>query len=549
MLRNYYKGTKRFYNTIKYLKFKQIAWRFWYKIYKAHKIELHNLSTKWRSNIWVKPAERQQSLINAQTFFLLGEFGIIDEIGWDGPERSKLWRYNQHYFDDLNAEKSVERISWHESIISKWIDENSVGVGSGWEPYPTSLRIVNWIKFALSGGRLGALAQNNLAVQARWLSRHIEWHILGNHLMANAKALYFSGLFFNGPEAESWRRNGLEIILNELDEQILTDGGHFELSPMYHVLAVEDFLDILNVARVYDCSADVVKIEKVLPSMLEWLKLMSHPDEKISFFNDSAMNIAPENSQIFDYAERLGILFCRNSDNSILSESGYFRLENSHAVVIGDIGRIGPDYLPSHAHADTLSFEFSLFGERLIVNSGTSEYGVGTERLRQRGTFAHSTLSINGVNSSDVWSGFRVGSRARPGIVEFQISHKQAMVEGSHDGYRFEAGSPIHRRKWLLESKCLKIVDTVLGHGSYSIDVIFRLHPDISVQRRDDNSMILTLKCGRIAVFEYQRGMDVDVEATTWHPSFGLVQQSALMRCTTRGSGTININYNFTWED
>ena len=244
--------------------------------------------------------------------------------------------------------------------------------------------------------------------------------------MSNAKALYFCGLFFNGSEAESWRRNGLAIILNELEEQILTDGGHFELSPMYHALAVEDFLDIVNVTRVYGRSADVVKIEKVLPSMLIWLKFMSHPDEKISFFNDSATNIAPENSQIFDYAERLGLQFCQKSDNIILPDSGYFRLENSKAVVIGDVGRIGPDYLPSHAHADTLSFEFSLFGQRLIVNSGTSEYGFGTERLRQRGTFAHSTLSINGVNSSDVWSGFRVGSRARQALLspKFHINRQ-----------------------------------------------------------------------------------------------------------------------------
>ena len=120
----------------------------------------------------------------------------------------------------------------------------------------------------------------------------------------------------------------------------------------------------------------------------------------------------PENSQIFDYAERLGFQFCQKSDNIILKT--VVQIENSKAVVIGDVGPI--DLLFRSTHADTLSFEFSLFGQRLIVNSGT-EYGFGTERLRQRGTFAHSTLSINGVNSSDVWSGFRVGSRARPGLV------------------------------------------------------------------------------------------------------------------------------------
>ena len=66
------------------------------------------------------------------------------------------------------------------------------------------------------------------------------------------------------------------------------------------------------------------------------------------------------------------------------------------AVAIGDIGNVGPDYIPGHAHADTLSFEMSVFDMRFIVNSGTSVYGLGAERLRQRGTAAHSTVVIDG---------------------------------------------------------------------------------------------------------------------------------------------------------
>ena len=38
----------------------------------------------------------------------------------------------------------------------------------------------------------------------------------------------------------------------ELPEQILADGGHFELSPMYHALVLEDLLDLVNIARRYD---------------------------------------------------------------------------------------------------------------------------------------------------------------------------------------------------------------------------------------------------------------------------------------------------------
>ena len=44
-------------------------------------------------------------------------------------------------------------------------------------------------------------------------------------------------------------------------------------------------------------------------------------------------------------------------------------------MVIFDLAQIGPDYLPSHGHADTLSFELSVYGKRVFVNSGTSMYG------------------------------------------------------------------------------------------------------------------------------------------------------------------------------
>ena len=73
----------------------------------------------------------------------------LNEVGWDGHSREKLWRYNQHYFDDLNSQDGYERKSWHADLIEKWIVENPPLVGTGWESYPTSLRIVNWIKWNL----------------------------------------------------------------------------------------------------------------------------------------------------------------------------------------------------------------------------------------------------------------------------------------------------------------------------------------------------------------------------------------------------------------
>ena len=119
----------------------------------------------------------------------------------------------------------------------------------------------------------------------------------------------------------------------------------------------------------------------------------------------------------------MGIFSEINNDKfKYFKDSGYFRFTNNNFFLIGDIGKIGPNYLPGHSHADTLSFEMSINKERVIVNSGTSIYGNNDERLKQRGTSSHSTLSINNKNSSEVWSSFRTGRRAFPQDIKLRYS-------------------------------------------------------------------------------------------------------------------------------
>ena len=182
--------------------------------------------------------------------------------------------------------------------------------------------------------------------------------------------------------------------------------------------------------------------------MLRWLDAMTHPDDHISFFNDATFGVAPENCQLRDYVTRLGIDKKAEQATGLLhlSESGFARMTRNEAVVLCDIGRIGPDYLPGHAHADTLSFELSLAGERVIVNSGISEYGLSSERIRQRGTAAHSTVVVAEADSSEVWSGFRVGQRARVDAIEILETLESFIVGARHHGYTRLPKGPHHSR-------------------------------------------------------------------------------------------------------
>ena len=199
-------------HTIRYLKLRQIFFRFWYYITIPSINKNFAPNLRLIKNKLCLPVIKKKSLLNKDTFIFLNKSEKLSKIGWNKGDQSvsKLWRYNLHYFDDLNAAGSSRRNMWHNELLKSWIDENKLGKGVGWEPYPTSLRIVNWIKWHLLGSKLSDIQKNSLALQAQWLSKRIEWHILGNHLFSNAKALVFSGLFFSNKETEIWLKKRIK---------------------------------------------------------------------------------------------------------------------------------------------------------------------------------------------------------------------------------------------------------------------------------------------------------------------------------------------------
>jgi uncharacterized heparinase superfamily protein len=480
------------------------------------------------------PARRKPSLLDSETFSFLNEAGRLSQLGWDGIQREKLWRYNQHYFDDLNAADNELRSDWNLRLVLSWINENPAGQGTGWEPYPTSLRIVNWVKWMAAGMSLPEECLQSLAIQTRWLTGRIEWHILGNHLFANAKALVFAGLCFDGAEARNWLNVGLGIIAKELPEQVLPDGGNFERSPMYHSIFLEDLLDLVNIAEMYPGAIEEKNVDQwraYSSMMLKWLEGACHPDGEIVFFNDAAFGIAPSPAEIRSYATRLKITTDKIAGSSEIVaikhfvNSGYIRLEAINAVAFLDVAPIGPDYLPGHAHADTLSFELSLFGERIIVNSGTSQYGSGGVRLEERGTAAHSTVEVNGENSSEVWSGFRVARRGYPQGLLIDQTEEGVIVTCAHNGYERLPSRLIHKRSWQLSPGKLVVRDQLVGTFETAI-ARFHVHPDVQISATNSNTYSLCLPISGQNVQIIIWSGKASIEESFFAPEFGIRLES-----------------------
>lgn len=523
----------RYWHTLRHLKPVQFYGRLWFRLYRPRVDSLAAApALRLAQGFWQAPVARVPSMLGLWHFrFLNHEHSLPAQGGWNDAGQDKLWLYNLHYFDDLNARDADQRAVWHQALLRRWLLENPPTYGNGWEPYPTSLRIVNWVKWLLAGNTAPVGMAESLATQVRWLTQRLEWHLLGNHLFANAKALVFAGLFFAGPEAASWLATSRKIIARELPEQVLVDGGNFERSPMYHAIFLEDVLDMLNAADCWPGPVPAVQLahwREVATRMLDWLAGMTHPDGQIALFNDAAFGIAPTLEDLCSYARRLNVPSAiaseaRQSKPRLLhfAESGYVRLEQDQAVALLDVAPIGPDYLPGHAHADTLSFELSVLGQRVVVNGGTSCYGLGPERLRQRQTAAHSTVEVAGESSSEVWSGFRVARRARPFDLQLATREGAATVACSHDGYMRLAGAPVHRREWLMDAGCLRVTDTVLG-GTQAAVARYIIHPDVQMTAAGVNTWQLKLPSGDCLRVVVPAGT-ARTEPARYAPEFGVV--------------------------
>ncbi len=491
-------------------------------------------------------------MTQSRRFVFLNRTGDLDQDGWDGPGQDKLWRYNQHYFDDLNAIGATSRLDWHRALVANWIAQNPPVAGTGWESYPTSLRIVNWIKWSLQHGVSEHDFLDSLAMQARWLARRLETHLLGNHLFVNAKALVFAGAFFSGDEAASWRRAGFDILRREIPEQILPDGGQFERSPMYHALAYEDMLDLYNLRRCFARDTAWPESEgcDLSPGTLErmgiWLHTMSHPNGELALFNDTAEGIAPSVQELDAYAQRLRLAPLPHPQAAYLESSGYIRLQEGEATVLFDAAPVGPDYLPAHAHADTLSLELSLGLTRVVVNSGTSLYAEGPERSRQRSTAAHSTVLIDGQDSSEVWGSFRVARRAQPHDVRVKLAPGKQHASARHDGYRRLPARPVHARSLTLQHNGLLVEDTIEGYFQHA-QSRFHFHPGVSIEVDPGGQRgACRLPDGSAVTWQSEGCSAARIETSTWHPAFGVSMPNS---CLVLKWETRQCTFQMHWND
>jgi uncharacterized heparinase superfamily protein len=443
----------------------------------------------------VNPPSRVDDLL-AGRFNFVGEtreLGPRPDWTWRrSPSPSHLWRINLHYHRFLvdaavgalrapaGAERLLDRAA---SLLDHWTECCVPGEpatwDSAWNSYAVSTRILNGrvarlLLCDLDGGaaeslrrRLDALGATSAAFLEGWL----EWDLGGNHLLRNAAGLLAAGRWLAGPAAGRWGARGHALLVGELERQLLDDGFHEERAPMYHAIVLEDVLASAFLGPTGDDGREA--LARPTGAALEALGPVLHPDGRIALFNDSAFGIAPPARALVTLAQGLGVAGAPGERD--LPSAGYFRLLDRDDLLLFDAGLLGPDHLPAHAHCDALSFELSIAGERIVVDTGVDRYEAGPERDFQRGTSAHSTLQVDGLEQAEAFGSFRMGRRPR--VRGRRVDDRT--VEGEHDGF-----SPVgvHRRRieW-AGSEGFSWVDALEGPREAPVTVRLGLAPEVVV--------------------------------------------------------------------
>ncbi|MDH3254873.1 MAG: heparinase II/III family protein [Acidobacteriota bacterium] len=430
-------------------------------------------------------------MVDGRVFtFLNQSLDLGRSITWEPEGVDRLWHYQLHAFGHSlslgcrfrdQARESDYRL--FRDLVEKWIRACPIASAPAWDPYPTSLRIRNWLRahalFApalLGDTDFSRRFLDSIYSQARYLEHFVERHLLGNHLIENGRALLLAGAFFGDKRARLWRRKGERILWRELGRQFLADGGHDERSPMYHQLMLGVYQE--SVQTLEGLGERVPEgVQEQLDAMSRWLGALLHPDGQIPLFNDAVFSMTGPPAPLLTDAEP-------PSDGlTPLPETGYFAFRNGNAgdFAVFDCGPLGPDHQPGHGHCDCLSYEISVAGHRLIVDSGVGTY-YGEQKWRDyyRSTRAHNTVQVDDEEQSEIWHRFRVARRAYPDRVQWGSGDGIDWAAGSHTGYRRLPGKVSHRR-WFcwLDRRYWLICDLLTGSGLHRLKSFLHFHPDV----------------------------------------------------------------------
>ena len=469
------------------------------------------------------------------------EVAFPGKIDWSAkPEGNTDWTWdlNRHHFfiplgraywytrDERYATAFVE-------LFTDWMTSCPPHpVAPQWRSvFEAGVRIANWcwahalfLPSPSFGDEAHAQFLRGILGLGRFLHQNIERHAWNNHLLLEAKALAMAGLLYPElPGASEWRADGLRILGEELERQVLADGVHSERSSLYHAIIASELLEHLVVLRLagrgerdpHYCralvrlaglaifQASITRSDGTRPMLGD----ASRSDRHVRFHAPLGARVLLDAKAISAPAtadEDLAWLFASLELESGLvnpepeearasarrsrpfQSGGYFVLEARSGTtplhMVFDCGPFGDPVVPGHGHADALSIDVSVGSSHTIVDPGMYSAHLGARwRNYFRGTSAHSTVVVDGRDQSILDGLRRVYRPARARLLDWASCGAFDVAAGMHLGYLRLKGPITHRREiFFRKPRYWLVVDRLEGRGQHVFDLLFHLHPSVT---------------------------------------------------------------------
>lgn len=389
---------------------------------------------------------------------------------------------------DLRAFGSERAPSRARALVDGWLAHYGHWRADAWAPHVLADRLIACLchfRFLTADADAAFTARllGSMAAQTRHLRRVVSRRAPNARSLRAVKGLCYAALSLPGFERHF--DTAMRALEHEIARQVWPDGGHIERCPAVQADVLGDCLDLRALLLAGD--QDIPDwLQGAIDRMPPLLRALRHGDGGLALFNGGTEG----------ERERLDALFAqaraRGKPLSSAPHTGFHRLAAGRSIVIVDAGPPPPPGADRLAHAGTLSFEFSVGRQRIVVNCGAHPEPEGPWLNALRATAAHSTLVVDDVNSADLLDGGGLGRRpldVSTGRREFDGS---LLIEASHDGFRKPFGL-VHRRAIFLaaDGEDVRGEDELTGPGGRTFAIRFHLHPRIQASLLAEGAGVL----------------------------------------------------------
>lgn len=396
-------------------------------------------------------------------------------------------------------------------LVDDWIARNRGWSLPAWRSDVLAARLVAWFShyetFFASGD--DAFRRRLLASTARQF-RHLQRAYLietqGAARITAIKGLVFGALCLD-------HRDLFERVLNrlrdELERQVLPDGGHVERNPGALATVLRDLL-VLRSTLSGGKQEIPEELQQAIDRIGPMLRYFRHGDGGLARFNSASGAPPPELGAVFEQAGVSGKPAAR------APAAGFERFAAGGLLVLADSGAPPAPPYDSGAHAGTFGIEVSVKGERMIVGCGASATGRDRWHDAYRATAAHSTVVVNNRNSSALTADGRIGRRRAMTTVEREVVDDATLVDMRHDGYAASDGV-VHRRRLYLsaEGNDFRGEDVLTGPAGVPFTVRFHLHPAVSASLLNSRRSAL-LKLARGGVWRLRGSQPMELAGSIY---------------------------------